>query len=245
MIEEGADIIDVGGESTRPGSRSISIDEELDRILPVVRGIRKSTTALLSVDTMKAAVAEAALEAGADIINDVSAFRFDPKMAGVVSGHGAAVILMHMKGTPETMQSDPRYTDIFYEIAGFLRTGLRSPSAGIGRERIIVDPGIGFGKSARGQPGPDRQPRLPRGVGLPVMAGVSRKAFIGKALSVPLTEQARRLHRRRGPVDRPGSPHSQSARRPGYEAGGRYGGRHPFRKVARTRRAIREGRCRR
>ena len=190
MIEEGADIIDVGGESTRPGSRSISIEEELERILPVVRGIRKSTTALLSVDTMKAAVAEAALEAGADIINDVSAFRFDPRMAGVVSGHGAAVILMHMKGTPETMQLDPQYTDIFYEIRWFLKDRIEeASSAGIGRERIIVDPGIGFGKSPVDNLALIDNLGFLEGLGCPVMAGVSRKSFIGKALNVPLTER--------------------------------------------------------
>jgi dihydropteroate synthase len=190
MIEEGADIIDVGGESTRPGSRRVSEDEEMERILPVVRGLRKNTMALLSVDTMKAPVAEAALEAGADIVNDVSAFRFDPRMAGVVSGHGAVVVLMHMKGTPETMQSDPRYTDIFYEISWFLKDRIKeASSAGIGREKIIVDPGIGFGKSPADNLALIDNLGFLEQLGCPVLAGVSRKSFIGKALSLPVAER--------------------------------------------------------
>lgn len=190
MVEEGADIIDVGGESTRPGSRSISRDEEMERILPVIRGLRKQTTALLSVDTMKAPVAEAALEAGAEIINDVSAFRFDPQMAGVVSKRGAAVVLMHMKGTPETMQIDPQYTDMFYEISWFLKERIEeASSAGIGRERIIIDPGIGFGKSPEGNLALIDNLGFLEELGCPVMAGVSRKSFIGKALNLPVAER--------------------------------------------------------
>jgi len=190
MVEEGANIIDVGGESTRPGARSVSQDEEMERILPVIRGLRKQTTALLSVDTMKAAVAEAALGAGADIVNDVSAFRFDPKMAGVVSKHGAAVVLMHMKGTPETMQTDPQYTDMFFEISWFLKDRIEeASSAGIGRERIIVDPGIGFGKSPEGNLALIDNLGFLEELGCPVMAGVSRKSFIGKALSLPVNER--------------------------------------------------------
>jgi len=190
MIEEGADVIDIGGESTRPGARSVSEDEEMERILPVVRGLRKSAPVLISVDTMKAAVAEAALEAGADIINDVSAFRFDPRMAGVVSGREAAVVLMHMKGTPETMQSDPRYADLFDEIRWFLKDRIEEArSAGIGRGRIIVDPGIGFGKSPEDNLALIDNLGFLEELGCPVLAGASRKSFIGKALGLPVTER--------------------------------------------------------
>jgi len=190
MIEEGADVIDVGGESTRPGARPVSEDEEMGRILPVVRGLRKSAAVLLSVDTMKATVAEAALEAGADIINDVSAFRFDPRMAGVVSRQGAAVVLMHMKGTPETMQSDPRYADLFDEIGWFLKDRIEEArSAGIGRGRIIVDPGIGFGKSPEDNLALIDNLGFLEELGCPVLVGASRKSFIGKALGLPVTER--------------------------------------------------------
>jgi dihydropteroate synthase len=190
MIEEGADVIDIGGESTRPGARPVSEDEEMERILPVVRGLRKSAPVLISVDTMKAAVAEAALEAGADIINDVSAFRFDPRMAGVVSGRGAAVVLMHMKGTPETMQSDPRYTDLLDEIRWFLKDRIEEArSAGIGRGRIIVDPGIGFGKNPEDNLALIDNLGFLEELGCPVLAGASRKSFIGKALGLPVTER--------------------------------------------------------
>jgi len=190
MMEEGADVIDIGGESTRPGARPVSEDEEMERILPVVRGLRKRAPVLISVDTMKAAVAEAALEAGADIINDVSAFRFDPRMAGVVSGLGAAVVLMHMKGTPETMQSDPRYADLFDEIRWFLKDRIEEArSAGIRRGRIIVDPGIGFGKSPEDNLALIDNLGFLEELGCPVLAGASRKSFIGKALGLPVTER--------------------------------------------------------
>lgn len=190
MIEEGADVIDVGGESTRPGARPVSEDEEMGRILPVVRGLRKSAAVLLSVDTMKATVAEAALEAGADIINDVSAFRFDPRMAGVISRQGAAVVLMHMKGTPETMQSDPRYADLFDEIGWFLKDRIEEArSAGIGRGRIIVDPGIGFGKSPEDNLALIDNLGFLEELGCPILVGASRKSFIGKALGLPVTER--------------------------------------------------------
>jgi len=190
MIEEGADVIDIGGESTRPGARPVSENEEMERILPVVCGLRKSAPVLISVDTMKATVAEAALEAGADIINDVSAFRSDPRMAKLVSGRGAAVVLMHMKGTPETMQSDPRYADLFDEIRWFLEDRIEEArSAGIGRERIIVDPGIGFGKSADDNLALIDNLGFLEELGCPVLAGASRKSFIGKILGLPVTER--------------------------------------------------------
>lgn len=190
MIAEGADIIDVGGESTRPGARPVPEDEELDRVVPAVRALRERTDALISVDTTKAAVAREALAAGADVINDVSALRFDPRMAGVVAASGAPVILMHMRGTPETMQSFPAYRDLFGEISAFLAERIEAArAAGIAAERIIVDPGIGFGKTA------EDNLALINGLGFlealdrPVLTGVSRKGFIGNALGLPVGDR--------------------------------------------------------
>ncbi|MFO7732847.1 MAG: dihydropteroate synthase, partial [Candidatus Aminicenantes bacterium] len=148
LVAQGADIVDVGGESTRPGSLPVAEDEELRRVVPVIESLKRRTDALLSVDTVKSAVARAALEAGADIVNDTSALRFDPAMAGVVARAGAGLVLMHMKGTPLTMQQDPRYGDVLAEIAAFLAERVRAAEeSGIARDRIIVDPGIGFGKT--------------------------------------------------------------------------------------------------
>jgi dihydropteroate synthase len=185
MVAEGADIIDVGGESTRPGSRPVPEDEELDRVVPAIRSLRERTDALNSVDTTKAAVAREALAAGADVVNDVSALRFDPRMAGVVAASGAPVILMHMRGTPETMQSFPAYRDLFGEIAAFLAERIETArAAGIAAEKIIVDPGIGFGKTD------EDNLDLLDGLGFlgaldrPVLAGASRKGFIGRALGL-------------------------------------------------------------
>lgn len=183
MLAEGADVVDIGGESTRPGSRPVPEDEELARVVQVVRELREKTAALISVDTTKAAVGRACLEAGADIINDVSALRFDPEMAGVVARSGAAVVLMHMKGTPETMQVDPQYEDFFAEIGCFLEERVDAArAAGIPRDRIIVDPGVGFGKTFEHNLALIDNLDFLDALGLPVLAGVSRKAFIGKAL---------------------------------------------------------------
>ena len=190
MIAEGADIIDVGGESTRPGSRPVPEDEELDRVVPAVRALRERTDVLISVDTTKAAVAREALAAGADVVNDVSALMSDPRMAGVVATSGAPVVLMHMRGTPETMQSFPAYRDLFGEISAFLAERIEAAhAAGIAAERIIIDPGIGFGKTA------EDNLALIDGLGFlealdrPVLTGVSRKGFIGKALGLPVGDR--------------------------------------------------------
>jgi dihydropteroate synthase len=190
MIAEGADIIDVGGESTRPGSRPVPEDEELDRVVPAVRALRERTDALISVDTTKAAVAREALAAGADIVNDVSALRFDPRMAGVVAASGAPVVLMHMRGTPETMQSFPAYGDLFGEISAFLAERIEAArAAGIAAEKIIIDPGIGFGKTVEDNlalvDGLDFLGALDR----PVLAGASRKGFIGKVLGLQVGDR--------------------------------------------------------
>jgi dihydropteroate synthase len=187
---EGADILDVGGESTRPGSLAVPEAEELRRVLPVLEKLRPKTGVLISVDTTKAAVARAALDAGADIVNDTSGLGGDPEMGGLVARSGAAVILMHMKGTPRTMQDAPRYDDLFGEVRSFLAARLRAAeAAGIPAERTIVDPGIGFGKTA------EHNLALLNGLGhfedlgRPLCVGVSRKAFIGRVLGSPPAER--------------------------------------------------------
>ena len=186
LVAEGADIVDVGGESTRPGSLPVPEAEELRRVVLVVEALRKRTAALISVDTTKAAVARAALDAGADIVNDTSALRFDPAMAGVVARSGAAVVLMHMKGTPLTMQDAPAYDDVAAEIAAFLDDRIRvAEAAGIPRGRIVVDPGIGFGKSFEHNLELLRRQSVFHALGRPLLVGFSRKAFLGRILDRP------------------------------------------------------------
>jgi dihydropteroate synthase len=187
---EGADIVDVGGESTRPGSLPVPEAEELRRVVPVIAALRKKISAFISVDTTKAAVARAALDAGADIVNDTSAFRFDPAMPGVAARAGAAVVLMHMLGTPLTMQAAPHYDDLVGEIRGFLAERMRvAESAGIARERLIVDPGIGFGKGFEHNLELLRRLEEFHDLGRPLLVGFSRKAFLGKILDRPPGER--------------------------------------------------------
>ena len=186
LAAEGADIIDVGGESTRPGARPVPEAEEAGRVVPVIAALRAKTPALISVDTTKAAVARAALDAGADIVNDTSAFRFDPAMPGVVARAGAGVVLMHMQGTPLTMQEDPRYDDLVGEISGFLAERIRvAAAAGIPGERVIIDPGIGFGKTLDHNLEILRRQESFLALGRPLLLGFSRKAFLGKILGLP------------------------------------------------------------
>ncbi len=190
LADQGADIIDVGGESTRPGSLPVPEDEELRRVVPVIETLRRRTEALLSVDTTKSAVARAALDAGADIVNDTSALRTDPDMAGVVARSGAGLVLMHMKGTPLTMQQDPRYDDVLAEIRSFLAERLRTAeSLGIARERIVVDPGIGFGKTYEDNLLLLRRQELFGELERPLLLGFSRKAFLGRILHLPPGER--------------------------------------------------------
>jgi dihydropteroate synthase len=185
MAAEGADIIDVGGESTRPGSLPVLENVERGRVIPVVRALRERTDALVSVDTTKAAVAREALAAGADIVNDVSALRFDPDMAAVVAGSGAPVILMHMRGTPETMQTLPAYRDLFGEIAAFLAGRVEAArAAGIAAGKIILDPGIGFGKTVEDNLALIDGLAFLEALDRPVLVGASRKGFIGRTLGV-------------------------------------------------------------
>jgi dihydropteroate synthase len=179
-----AEILDVGGESTRPGATEVSADEELARALPVVRAA-VAAGRVVSIDTRKADVAEAALEAGAGIVNDVSALTFDPAMAGVVATSGAPVILMHAQGSPETMQDAPHYDDVLLDVHDWLAAAVeRAVAAGIARERVVVDPGIGFGKSVEHNLALVRGLALFHGLGCPVMLGASRKGFIGRLTGV-------------------------------------------------------------
>ncbi len=192
LLDSGADIIDIGGESTRPGAEAVSAEEEIRRILPVICELRKlREDAVISVDTMKAEVAEEALSAGADIVNDVSSLRNSQDMAKVIARHGAGVILMHMRGNPKTMQSDLNYEDLIGEINSFLADSIKKAvKAGINIENTMVDPGIGFGKSH------EQNIRIIAGMeefrknGRPLLAGPSRKAFIGSILGgVPAGER--------------------------------------------------------
>lgn len=179
LLREGAHILDVGGESTRPGSQPVPADVEERRVVPVVRRLAETTDAVISVDTSKASVADAALAAGAHVINDVTAGR-DPGMFGVVARHGAGLILMHMQGTPATMQLDPRYDDVVKDVTAFLVERARAAqAAGIARECLVLDPGLGFGKTVAHNVELLRRLDELRAEGYPVMVGASRKGFLG------------------------------------------------------------------
>ncbi|MCG2774970.1 MAG: dihydropteroate synthase [Desulfobacterales bacterium] len=190
MAREGADIIDVGGESTRPYSRKITVSEELDRVVPVIEGLKKELAIPISIDTCKGEVAQGALKAGASMINDISALRFDPDMASIVAEAGVPVILMHMKGMPENMQKNPTYGDLIPEIFGFLEDAIeRSVSAGIKRDLIIVDPGIGFGKTFDHNLKIIKELSRFEALERPVLLGTSNKAFIGHILGKEVYER--------------------------------------------------------
>ena len=190
-MAEAADVLDIGGESTRPGAAEVAVAEEVARTAPVIAALRAGgVTVPISVDTRKAAVAQAALAAGAGIVNDVAAMGFDPEMASVVAGAGAPVILMHSVGTPATMQDDPRYEDVLLDVYDFLKARIAEAEvAGIARDRIMVDPGIGFGKTAEHNLALVRRLSLFHALGVPVLLGVSRKRFIGTIGREPLAER--------------------------------------------------------
>jgi dihydropteroate synthase len=186
LASEGADLIDVGGESTRPGSEPVSLEEELRRVVPVIERLAAAVETPISIDTRKASVARAALAAGATFVNDVSALRGDPDMAAVVADSGADVCLMHMQGEPETMQDDPRYDDVVSDVKDFLEERLAfAIGEGVTPERIWLDPGIGFGKTL------DHNLELLRrlgelaAIGQPVVVGASRKRLIGTLTGRP------------------------------------------------------------
>jgi dihydropteroate synthase len=183
MLREGADIIDIGGESTRPGAKAVPAALELERIIPAIRGIRKKTNAPISVDTRKSQVAELAIKAGADIVNDVSGLRFDNEMAAVVAKYKAGVILMHSKGDPETMQDAPSYRDVVKEVIKSLKASIAiARRAGIKQGAIALDPGIGFGKTVAHNLRILNSLDRICAIGQPVCIGTSRKSFIGKVL---------------------------------------------------------------
>jgi dihydropteroate synthase len=189
MIEEGADYLDVGAESSRPGARSISEEEELAIILPVISQLCQKFSIAVSVDTYKPGVAQKVLEEGASIINDISGLRY-PQMAPIIAEYDAGVIIMHMQGSPDKMQKDPHYDDCVGEIKTFLEQGIRTAeAAGIASDRIWVDPGIGFGKTVRHNleilANLDALTSLQK----PILLGTSRKSFIGKMLDLPVAER--------------------------------------------------------
>jgi dihydropteroate synthase len=180
MVAEGADLVDVGGESTRPGAADVPADEELRRTEPVVAGLAAEGIAV-SIDTSKAAVAQAALDAGAAMVNDVTALRADPELARLCAERGCEVVLMHMQGTPRTMQAAPTYEDVVEEVRAFLAARIEeATSAGIAEERIWVDPGIGFGKTVGHNTELLRRLGELRDLGRPIAIGTARKSFIGK-----------------------------------------------------------------
>ncbi len=191
MVEEGVDIIDVGGESTRPGAKPVSLEEELKRVIPLIERLASQIEVPISIDTTKAGVAKEALKAGAVMINDISALRFDSEMAPLAAEYETPVVLMHMKGFPQTMQQHVTYHSLMSEIFSFLKERIAyAESAGIDSAKIIVDPGIGFGKSV-----PDgnleiiKHLSLLKDLGKPILVGPSRKAFIGSVLELGVEER--------------------------------------------------------
>ncbi len=190
LVEQGADLLDIGGESTRPGSQPVSLEEELRRVVPVVGRLAKQTAVPLSVDTSKAEVARASLVAGAHLINDVTALTGDPVMPAVVRDAGAGVILMHMQGTPATMQLNPTYDDVVHDVARYLEERLHAAEAcGIAAARVALDPGIGFGKTREHNLALLARLAELQKLGRPVCLGVSRKGVLGRLLDRPVDQR--------------------------------------------------------
>ncbi len=190
LVQAGADIIDIGGESTRPYSEGVSAQAEIDRVLPVIERLTTCIGVPISIDTNKAAVAEAALAAGAAIINDISALQMDVQMAAVAVKYEVPVILMHMKGRPRTMQIDPVYDDLLGEVKAYLRAAIdRARQAGIASDKIIIDPGIGFGKTVAHNLQIIRRLSVFEELDVPILIGTSRKAFIRKILSEAIASE--------------------------------------------------------
>jgi dihydropteroate synthase len=189
MIAEGAEILDIGGESTRPGAAEVPVAEEIARTVPVIRAIRREWDGCLSIDTMKASVAAAALEAGADVVNDVTGLTGDPAMTAVCRDAGCGVVVMHMQGTPRTMQADPRYGDVVAEVRAFFEERLATlAAAGLDPATLCFDPGIGFGKTLEHNLALLRHLGGLSPAGRPLLLGVSRKSFIGKILGTTALE---------------------------------------------------------
>ena len=190
MVEEGVDIIDIGGESSRPGSEPISESEELKRLIPIVEALHDAVSVPLSVDTTKSLVARRAIQAGASLVNDISAMTFDPDMAHVVAESGAGIVLMHMQGVPKTMQCAPRYGEVVKEVKDFLAVRIEAArAAGISRKQIILDPGIGFGKLLEHNLTLLAHLSVLTELGRPLLVGLSRKGFIGRILKQSVGER--------------------------------------------------------
>ncbi|MDI6714729.1 MAG: dihydropteroate synthase [Thermodesulfovibrio sp.] len=190
LAEEGADIIDIGGESTRPGAEPLSVDEELKRVIPVIENLSKKINIPISIDTYKAKVAEEAINAGATIINDISGLRFDPQMPYIASKYDTPVVIMHIKGTPKNMQINPVYDALIPEIIEYLRNSIViAKNAGVKENNIIIDPGIGFGKKPEHNLLIIKNLKEFANLGKPILIGVSRKSFIGKILDNAPAEQ--------------------------------------------------------
>ena len=186
MGEQGADIIDIGGQSTRPGAKQITLEEELNRVIPVIQCLRKQSDIVISVDTTRSEVAKSAIDAGADIINDISGGSFDSEMLGVVGRLQVPIILMHIKGNPETMQSLTDYDDIVLEIQTFLQTQVdRALELGVGKEHLLLDIGVGFAKNFEQNITILRNIGEFKKMGYPLLIGTSRKSFIGRILDQP------------------------------------------------------------
>ena len=183
LVEEGADLIDIGGESSRPGADSVSLEQELDRVLPVIERLRKATDLPISIDTTKGSVARAAMLAGANYINDISGLQFDPAMASVAAETKAGLFLMHTRGTPQEMQRNTEYSDLLAEVSAYLKQSIDlALAAGVPQCALAVDPGIGFGKSVEGNLSLLRSLEQLHQLGCPILLGTSRKSFIGYIL---------------------------------------------------------------
>jgi dihydropteroate synthase len=190
MVEEGADIIDIGGESTRPGSKPLELEEELRRVIPVIESLAKEVDVPISIDTYKSTVAQRAIEAGAEIINDISGLHFDPSLAQLAAKEDTPLVLMHIRGTPETMQKDVHYDSLFSEILQYLKDSIqRAESAGLDPRQIIIDPGIGFGKTVEDNLLIIKNLYEFRILGKPILLGTSRKTFIGKILNTEVGDR--------------------------------------------------------
>jgi len=190
MVRDGADLLDIGGESTRPGSLAVDADEETARVVPVLRRLRELVDVPLSIDTTKASVAAAAIDAGATMVNDISGLAYDAQLATVVAAHGVAVVLMHMRGSSDDMYGAADYVDVVGEVVGELRSAVtRALDAGIALDRIVVDPGIGFAKRAEHSLIALRHVAALRSIGLPILLGPSRKSFIGAVLDLPADQR--------------------------------------------------------
>lgn len=190
MVNEGADIIDIGGESTRPGAKPIPVDEELRRVIPVIEILVKEIDIPISIDTYKSEVAQRAIDAGAEIINDISGLHFDPELAKVASKEKTPIILMHTRGSPETMQKDICYKSLFSEILNYLKESIRiAEDSGVDPDKIIIDPGIGFGKRVEDNLLIIKNLSELRVLGKPILLGTSRKSFIGKILNTDVSDR--------------------------------------------------------